>query len=139
MGTVGSAAASHVREVVRQRLEGWEDRQRDRELRRAGWHEYHRAYYSSLSRARDITYREVERQLSAMGAEIFEVGALQRGEGDKPQFMLLRTWDRKRLMESIPWLRYQNWHESHIYVRPKGERDLTLIDDLRASALGQMR
>ena len=49
-------------------------------------------------------YEAVERKLTAMGAETFEVGALQRGDGDQPQFMLLRTWDQKKVIESIPWL-----------------------------------
>ena len=97
----------------------------------------------------DKTYEAVERQLTAMGADLFEVGALQRGDGDKPQFMLLRTWDQKKVIESmlaprtrlpfVPWLWYQNWHESHIYVRPKGESSLTLIDDLKLSAVARMR
>ena len=84
----------------------------------------------SLSHARDETYEAVERQLTAMGADLFEVGALQRGEGDQPHFMLLRTWDQRTVIQSIPWLRYQNCHASHIYVRPKGESSLTLVDDL---------
>ena len=79
------------------------------------------------------------RQLSAMGAEIFEGGALQVGDGNMPQFMLLRTWDQKKLIASIPWLRFQNWHGSHIYVRPYGQSQLTLIDDLKAEAVVRMR
>jgi hypothetical protein len=47
----------------------------------------------SLSHAWGKTYEAVERQLTAMGADLFEVGALQRGDGDQPQFMLLRIWD----------------------------------------------
>ena len=93
----------------------------------------------SLSHARDKTYEAVARQLTAMGADLFEVGALQRGDGDQPQFMLLRTWDQQKVIDSIPWLRYQNWHESHIYVRPKGESSLTLIDDLKMSGVARMR
>jgi hypothetical protein len=93
----------------------------------------------SLSHACDKTYDAVERQLTAMGTDLFEVGALQRGRGDQPQFMLLRTWDQKTVIQSIPWLRYQNWHESHIYVRPKGESSLTLVDDLKVSAVARMR
>ena len=93
----------------------------------------------SLSHARDKTFEAVERQLTAMGADLFEVGALQRGDGDQPQFMLLRTWDQSKVIKSIPWLRYQNWHESHIYVRPKGESSLTLVDDLKVSAVARMR
>jgi len=87
----------------------------------------------------DKTRNAVERQLAAMGGELFEVGALQRGDGDKPEFMILRTWDRKRVVESIPWLLHQNWHDSHIYVRPKGESNLTLVDDLTLKALSKMR
>ena len=135
---MGSAVDGRVRQLVRKRLEGWEDRQRDRELRRQGWHEYHRVYNSVFGRARDKTYEAVERQLSAMGMERFEIGALQRGEGDKPHFMLLRVWDKQTVIESIPWLRYQNWHQSHIFVRPCGESNLTLVDDLKADAVAQM-
>ena len=93
----------------------------------------------SLSHAWDKTYEAVERQLTAMGADLFEVGALQRGDGDQPQFMLLRIWDQEKVIQSIPWLRFQNWHESHIYVRPKGESNLTLVDDLKLSAVARMR
>jgi RepB DNA-primase from phage plasmid len=133
---VGSGVSA--RQLVRQRLEGWEDRQRDRQLRRSAKHEYYRVYNSGFSGAQDKTYEAVEGQLGAMGSEIFEVGALQRGDGDQPQFMLLRSWDRERLVSSIPWLLYQNWHGSHIYVRPKGESNLTLIDDLKAEAVAKM-
>jgi len=93
----------------------------------------------SLSHAWDKTYEAVDRQLTAMGADLFEVGALQRGDGDQPQFMLLRIWDQEKVIQSIPWLRFQNWHESHIYVRPKGESSLTLVDDLKVSAVARMR
>jgi len=53
--------------------------------------------------------------------------------------MLLRTWDQKKLIASIPWLRFQNWHGSHIYVRPQGESNLTLIDGLKAEAVVRIR
>ena len=136
---MGSAAIGQVRQLVRQRLEGWEDRQKDRQLRREGWLEYQRVYNRLYRGAGDKTYEAVERQLCAMGGEIFEVGALQRGDGEQPQFMLLRTWDKERLSDSIPWLRYHNRNGSHIFVRPKGESNLTLIDDLKAEAVVRMR
>ena len=91
------------------------------------------------SKPGDKTYEAVERQLTAMGADLFEIGALQRGDGGKPQFMLLRVCDQERVIYAIPWLKYQNWHESHIYVRPKGESCLTLIDDLKLSAVTRLR
>jgi hypothetical protein len=85
------------------------------------------------------TYEAVDRQLTAMGSEIFEVGALRRGDGGNPEFMLLRTWDKKTVMESIPWLWYENWRGGHIYVRPRGENNLTLIDDLKYEAVVRLR
>ena len=85
------------------------------------------------------TYEAVDSQLTAMGAEVFEVGALRLDAGGKPDFMLLRAWDRKTVMESVPWLWHQNWCGSHIYVRPKGENNLTLIDDLKYDAVVQLR
>ena len=103
---MGSAANGQVRQVVRQRLEGLENRQKDRQLRREGWQEYYRTYNRAYRGRTDMTYDAVERQLDAMGAEILEIGALQRGEGDQPHFMLLRTWEKKTVIESIPWLRY---------------------------------
>jgi len=93
----------------------------------------------SLSHAWGKTYEALERQLTAMGADLFEVGALQPGDGDQSQFMLLRIWDLEKVIKSVPWLRFQNWHESHIYVRPKGESNLTLVDDLKPSAVARMR
>jgi len=85
------------------------------------------------------TYEAVDRQLAAMGAEAFEVGALRLGAGGKPDFMLLRAWDSKTVIESIPWLWHENRRDSHIYVRPKGESNLTLIDDLKYDAVVHLR
>jgi hypothetical protein len=85
------------------------------------------------------TYAAVDSQLTAMGAEIFELGALRLDAGGKPDFMLMRAGNRKTVMESIPWLWHQNWRGSHIYVRPRGENNLTLIDDLKYYALAKLR
>jgi RepB DNA-primase from phage plasmid len=85
------------------------------------------------------TYEAVDSQLRAMGAEIFEVGAPRLDAGGKPDYMLLRAWDRKTVMKSVTWLWHQNWRGSHIYVRPKGDNNLTLIDDLKYDAVVQLR
>jgi hypothetical protein len=85
------------------------------------------------------TYEAVDRQLTAMGAEIFEVGALRPGNGGRPDYMLLRDWDKETVMVSIPWLWRQNWRGSHIYVRPKGENNLSLIDDLKYHSVAHLR
>ena len=44
--------------------------------------------------------------------------------------MLLRTWDSDSLLRSVGWLRFQNFRDRHIYIRPKGEHPLSLLDDL---------
>jgi hypothetical protein len=53
--------------------------------------------------------------------------------------MLLRTWDLKTIVESIPWLKFQNVEGRNIYIRPKGEHALSLVDDLTSEALERMK
>ena len=42
--------------------------------------------------------------------------------------MLPRVWDQDALLRSIAWLRHQNRDGRNIYIRPKGERDLTYLE-----------
>lgn len=87
------------------------------------------------------TWVAIERQLTAMGADVFEVGLFKpRVPGDRsnePE-MLPRVWDRETLLRSVGWLCYQNAHGRNIYVRPKGEHHLSLMDDLTAGSIQQM-
>jgi hypothetical protein len=53
--------------------------------------------------------------------------------------MLLRTWDFESLLRSVGWLRLQNLHGRNVYIRPKGEHPLTLLDDLTSEAIEQMK
>jgi hypothetical protein len=84
----------------------------------------------------------VEQQITAMGAEIFEVGLFKpRAPGDastEPE-MLPRIWDRETLLRSTAWLCFQNTYGRNIYVRPKGEHHLSLVDDLTAEAIQRMK
>jgi hypothetical protein len=48
-------------------------------------------------------------------------------------------WDRDALARSIPWLRHQNRDGRNIYIRPKGEHHLTMVDDLTQEAIAQMK
>jgi hypothetical protein len=86
--------------------------------------------------------RAIERQVAAMGAEVFEVGLFKpRAVGDttgEPE-MLPRVWDRHTLLRSVEWLCFQNAHGRNVYVRPKGEHHLTLVDDLTAAAVQKMQ
>lgn len=86
------------------------------------------------------TYQAVERQIDAMGAAVFEVGLFKpTATGQGEAVMIPRTWDRDTLLRSIPWLRLQNADGRNIYVRPKGEHDLSLVDDLVADSIQRMK
>jgi hypothetical protein len=89
----------------------------------------------------EITTEAVRTQIAAMGADVFEFG-LFKPEPDEPNGeppMLPRTWDASGLMRSIPWVRLQNSQGRNIYVRPQGEHNLSLVDDLTRDAVAQMK
>ncbi len=69
----------------------------------------------------------IERQVTAMGVDVFEIGIYKpRVSGDpstEPE-MLPRIWDRDTLLRSVGWLCLQNAHGLNVYVRPKGEHHL---------------
>ena len=85
------------------------------------------------------TIRAVRQQISAMGAELFEVGLYNPNAKTSEPIMLLRVWDTEKIVASIPWLRHQNKAGRNIYVRPKGEHSLSLIDDLTKDAVLTMK
>jgi len=89
----------------------------------------------------DVTTAAVRAQIAAMGAEVYELG-LFKPESAEPGSgppMLPRTWDVAGLIRSIPWLRLQNSQGRNIYVRPQGEHNLSLVDDLTREAVEQMK
>lgn len=89
----------------------------------------------------DRTHEAVLHQAKAMDAGVFEVGLFKPaidGQPAQPE-MLLRTWDLETLLESIPWLKFQNVEGRNIYIRPKGEHSLSLLDDLTANTLEAMK
>lgn len=88
----------------------------------------------------DRTTQAAQQQIAAMGTQIFEVGLFKPSAADEGRAVMIpRTWDGTTLMRSIPWLRLQNAEGRNIYVRPKGEHDLSLIDDLSADAVRRMK
>lgn len=72
---------------------------------------------------------------------MFEVGLFKPriDRNSREPEMLPRTWNIERLLKSISWLQFQNLNGRNIYIRPKGEHDLSLIDDLTASAVSEMK
>ena len=75
-----------------------------------------------------------------MGGDVFEVGLYKpEGAGDNEPPMIPRTWDMQAVLKSIPWLRLQNRNGRNIYIRPRGEHNLSLIDDLTAESIERMK
>ena len=88
----------------------------------------------------DKTTQVVRQQIAAMGARLFEIGLFKPSAGNEGNAVMIpRTWDVNTLMRSVPWLRFQNADGRNIYVRPKGEHNLTLVDDLDAGSLNRMK
>src|SRR3984893_4366068 len=73
------------------------------------------------------TAEAVEKQARAMSASAFEVGLFDPTAAQG--VMLPRVWDLDTLLRSVPWLRLKNSQGRNIYIRPRGEHDLSLIDD----------
>ena len=73
-----------------------------------------------------------------MGAEVFEVGLFKPDARAGEPLMIPRVWDHDSLMHSIGWLRHQNREGRNVYIRPKGEHNLSLVDDLTAKAVAEM-
>src|ERR1700753_4401342 len=75
-----------------------------------------------------------------MGAQVCEVGLFKPSAADEGRAVMIpRTRASTTLIRSIPWLRMQNADGRNIYVRPKGEHDLSLVDDLSADAVKRMK
>jgi hypothetical protein len=73
-----------------------------------------------------------------MECDVFEVGLFNPDAAGEP-VMLPRTWDSQTLLRSVPWMRLQNRNGRNIYVRPRGEHHLSLVDDLTADAVSTMK
>jgi hypothetical protein len=74
-----------------------------------------------------------------MDGDVFEVGLFKPSSSGKEAVMLPRTWDAETLLRSIPWLKHQNRDGRNIYLRPKGEHNLSLVDDLSAESVQRMK
>jgi hypothetical protein len=77
----------------------------------------------------------VRHQITAMAADVFEVGLYNPDAGPTESVMIPRVWDAETILKSLPWLRHQNRNGRNVYVRPKGEHNLSLVDDLTNDAV----
>jgi len=85
------------------------------------------------------TAAAVQQQIVAMGSELLEVGLYDPDAGARHSVMIPRVWDAGTIIRSVPWLRHQNREGRNIYIRPKGEHDLSMVDDLTAEAISAMK
>lgn len=89
----------------------------------------------------DETAEVVKRQIQSTCSETFEIGLFKPGSNkdDSEPEMFLRTWDKSNLFRSISWLRYQNMNGRNIFVRTKGEHQMSLIDDLKIDSIKALK
>ena len=76
-----------------------------------------------------------------MATQVFEVGLFKPAitSTDRYAEMVPRIWDYSTLLKAIPWLKFQNRDGRNIYIRPKDEHALSLVDDLTPEALYRMK
>src|SRR5258708_17535881 len=83
------------------------------------------------------TAEAVEKQARAMRASAFEVGLFDPTA--EQGVMLPRVWDVDTLLRSVSWLRLKNSQGRNIYIRPRGEHAISLVDDASAQAIELMK
>jgi hypothetical protein len=91
------------------------------------------------NRATGKTATAVQQQVAAMDSELFEVGLYNPNAHAGESIMIPRVWDAETIVRSVPWLRHQNRDGRNIYIRPKGEHDLSMVDDLTTEAVSAMK
>lgn len=85
------------------------------------------------------TATAVQQQVAAMDSELFEVGLYKPNAAAGESVMIPRVWDSETIVKSVPWLRHQNREGRNIYIRPKGEHELSMVDDLTKDAVSSMK
>lgn len=96
-----------------------------------------RSLQSSAQAAKSA--KAVLQQIEAMGSDLFEIGLFDPNAAIGEPNMIPRVWDAATVVKSVPWLRHQNRLGRNVYVRPKGEHDLSMVDDLTAGAVLSMK
>lgn len=87
----------------------------------------------------DRTVEAMRRQVVAMASDVFEIGLFKPDATGNEAVMLPRVWDADTLLRSVAWLRHQNRDGRNIYIRPRGEHNLSLVDDLTRDAVAAMK
>ena len=88
-----------------------------------------------------IALYAVQLQLQAMGASQYELGVRipsEKSEDGKSQMILRNGLTNGEVFEKLDWLASENAKGHHIYIRPSGLSQLTLIDDLTRNSLKKL-
>lgn len=88
----------------------------------------------SAKPSKSLTHIAVEKQIDAMPWPKYEVGIFDMAA----DVMHTRTYDRDTLIRSIGYLRQRNVNGCNIYIRPAGEHQYSLIDDLNAESVSAL-
>jgi len=89
--------------------------------------------------ASDRTAIAVRQQITAMASQLFEVGLFKPDASPAESVMIPRVWDTDQVVKSVSWLRRLNCEGRNIYIRPRGEHDLSMVDDLTIHAVAAMK
>jgi hypothetical protein len=88
-----------------------------------------------------IALKAVQLQLQAMGASRYELGVRvpqDKSEDGKSQMILRNNLTNGEVFEKLDWLASENAKGHHIYIRPSGLSQLSLIDDLNRDSLKRL-
>ena len=84
--------------------------------------------------AKDRTFVAVWRQLKALGVDHYEIGIL-----DAEAQMQIHVWSLPRVIKTIKWLKFHNLNGAHIYMRPKDNGGLVLLDDATQAIVQRLK
>ncbi|MGA2048656.1 MAG: DNA-primase RepB domain-containing protein [Terracidiphilus sp.] len=88
-----------------------------------------------------IALKAVQLQLQAMGASRYELGVrvpADKSEDGKSRMILRNNLTNGEVFEKLDWLGAENAKGHHIYIRPSGMSQLTLIDDLTRNSMKRL-
>ena len=82
----------------------------------------------------DRSYLAVRRQITGMDCEVYEIGIRDAYSGK----MILQTYTAEQVLKSVSFLKHKNFNGCDIYIRPKGEHGLILLDDIGQGTVDRM-
>ena len=85
------------------------------------------------------TFEAVKRQLGAMGGAKFEVGLFKSDKTSEGRpVMILRTYKPQDVLQSVARFKFENCRGANVFIRPAGEHNLSMVDDLTGDSIRRM-